>query len=149
MAPNESFTVTPYEVKGRIDYARLRELFGTQELDAPLIERLGRLSGGSVHPLIARGVYYSHRDLGWVLDQYEKGQPFFLYSGRGPSGPLHSSHLMQFDLCQWFQERFGAEMYVQITDDEKVWARAKLTRRGTPRAGGTRTSSTSWPSAST
>jgi hypothetical protein len=26
----EEFVVTPYEVKGRIDYDRLRELFGTQ-----------------------------------------------------------------------------------------------------------------------
>jgi tryptophanyl-tRNA synthetase len=128
MPPEEPFTVTPYEVKGKIDYTRLRELFGTQELDPPLVDRLARLARGPVHPLIARGVYFSHRDLDRVLDQFEKGQPFFLYSGRGPSGPLHTSHLMQFDLCRWFQERFGAEMYIQITDDEKVWARAKLTR---------------------
>jgi tryptophanyl-tRNA synthetase len=135
MVPEESFTVTPYEVKGKIDYARLRELFGTQELDRALIDRLAQLSGGPVHPLIARGIYYSHRDLGLILDQHERGGPFFLYSGRGPSGPLHTSHLMQFDLCRWFQERFGAEMYIQITDDEKVWAKAKLSRAEAARWG--------------
>ncbi|HEV2166823.1 MAG TPA: tryptophan--tRNA ligase [Thermoplasmata archaeon] len=123
MPPEEKFVVTPYEVKGRIDYARLRELFGTQELSEELQTRLARLARGPLHPLLARGVYYSHRDLSNLLDEYERGNPFFVYSGRGPSGPLHTAHLMQFELCRWFQERFGADMYVQITDDEKTWAR--------------------------
>ncbi|MCI4357469.1 MAG: tryptophan--tRNA ligase [Thermoplasmata archaeon] len=123
MPPEEGFVVTPYEVKGRIDYARLREQFGTEELGSDLVKRLARLARGPVHPLIGRGVYYSHRDLATVLDGFERGQPFFVYSGRGPSGPLHTAHLMQFELCRWFQERFGCEMYIQITDDEKAWAR--------------------------
>ncbi|HEV2519897.1 MAG TPA: tryptophan--tRNA ligase [Thermoplasmata archaeon] len=123
MAPDDGFVVTPYEVKGRIDYDRLREQFGTQELTGALVERLAKLAGGSVHPLIARGVYYSHRDLSELLDEHERGHPFFVYSGRGPSGPLHTAHLMQFELCRWFQERFGSEMYIQVTDDEKAWAR--------------------------
>lgn len=134
MVPEE-FTVTPYEVKGRIDYARLRELFGTQELDPAMLARLRAAAGGELHPLLARGVYYSHRDLGWILDQHAKGNPFFLYSGRGPSGPLHTSHLVPFDLCRWLQEKFGAEMYIQITDDEKFWFRPKLTRAETRRWG--------------
>jgi tryptophanyl-tRNA synthetase len=76
-------------------------------------------------------VYYSHRDLPALLEGYAAGRPFFLYSGRGPSGPLHTSHLLQFDLCQWFQERLGLPMYIQITDDEKFWARGGLTREET------------------
>lgn len=135
MPEEESFTVTPYEVKGRIDYDRLREMFGTEQLTGPLIERLGRLARSPVHPLISRGLYYSHRDLPWILDEYERGNPFFLYSGRGPSGPLHTSHLIPFELSRWFQERFGAEMYVQITDDEKTWAREKLSRGDAARWG--------------
>jgi tryptophanyl-tRNA synthetase len=123
MSPDEPFVVTPYEVKGQIDYERLREQFGTQPVEPDLRKRLARLARAPVHPLIARGVYYSHRDLPALLDEFEKGRPFFVYSGRGPSGPLHTAHLMQFELCRWFQERFGAEMYIQITDDEKVWAR--------------------------
>ena len=122
------FVVTPYEVRGRVDYAKLREEFGTQAVDAPLLDRLRRAAGGELHPLLARGMYYSHRDLGRVLDEYQKGNPFFLYSGRGPSGPLHTSHLIPFDLCQWIQAKLGVEMYVQITDDEKFWFRPKLSR---------------------
>ncbi|MCI4331312.1 MAG: tryptophan--tRNA ligase [Thermoplasmata archaeon] len=131
----EEFTVTPYEVKGRVDYVRLRELFGTQELDALLLERLRTMAGGELHPLLSRGIYYSHRDLGWTLDQYAKGNPFFLYSGRGPSGPLHTSHLVPFDLCRWLQEKFGVPMYIQITDDEKFWFRPHLTRAETRKWG--------------
>jgi tryptophanyl-tRNA synthetase len=127
----EEFIVTPYEVKGRIDYDRLRELFGTQELTKELLARIHHLAGGELHPLLQRGVFYSHRDLGALLDEFANGRPFFLYSGRGPSGPLHTSHLLHFDLCQWLQRRFGVRMYIQITDDEKFWARTNLTREET------------------
>ena len=93
MTPDE-FVVTPYEVKGRIDYVRLRELFGTQELTPELLARLYQIAGGNLPPLLTRGVYYSHRDLGLLLDQFTKGSPFFLYSGGGrpdPSTPPTSS----------------------------------------------------------
>jgi tryptophanyl-tRNA synthetase len=128
---SEEFVVTPYEVKGRIDYDRLRELFGTQELTKELLARIHHLAGGELHPLLQRGVFYSHRDLGALLDGFANGRPFFLYSGRGPSGPLHTSHLLHFDLCRWLQRRLGVPMYIQITDDEKFWARTNLTREET------------------
>lgn len=135
MPGKEEFVVTPYEVKGHIDYARLREQFGTQEIGRDLLDRIRTIAGGDLHYLLSRGIYYSHRDLGVLLDRYQKGEPFFLYSGRGPSGPLHTSHLVPFDLCRWIQERFGTPMYIQITDDEKFWARPGLSRRETRRWG--------------
>lgn len=124
----QEFTVTPYEVKGRIDYAKLREQFGTQELTTSALDQLRELTGGELHPLLARGIYYSHRDLESLLREYRKGNRFFLYSGRGPSGPLHLSHLVPFELCRWLQEKLDVPMYIQITDDEKFWARGQLTR---------------------
>jgi len=135
LTDQEEFVVTPYEVKGRIDYAKLREQFGTQDLGAPILDRLQKLAGGELPPLLTRGVYYSHRDLNLILDRYALGHPFFLYSGRGPSGPLHISHLVPFELCRWLQEKLGVEMYIQITDDEKFWARAQLTREDSVRWG--------------
>lgn len=135
MPPPEEFVVTPYEVKGHVDYDRLREQFGTQELTAELLERIRRLAGGELPPLLARGIYYSHRDLPGLLDGLGRGEKFFLYSGRGPSGPLHTSHLPSFELCRWFQEKFDLPMYVQITDDEKFWARSGLSREETVRWG--------------
>ncbi len=133
--PTEEFVVTPYEVKGRIDYARLRELFGTQEVTPQLLAKVHHTVGGDLHPLLSRGIYYSHRDLGPLLDGFVNGRPFFLYSGRGPSGPLHTSHLVAFDLCRWFQKRLGVPMYIQITDDEKFWARSGLTPEETEKWG--------------
>ena len=129
--PDEEFVVTPYEIQGKVDHIRLREQFGAQELTPALLGRIRALAGGELHPLLARGVYYSHRDLAHLLDQYTKGHPFFLYSGRGPSGPLHTSHLVPFELCRWLQEKLGVEMYIQITDDEKFWFRPGLTRKET------------------
>jgi len=135
MAGPGEFVVTPYEVRGPVDYDRLREMFGTQELTGELLTRIRRLAGGELHPLLERGIYYTHRDLGGLLDAFEAGRPFFLYSGRGPSGPLHTSHLAQFELCRWIQERFRVPMYIQITDDEKFWSRSGLTREETVRWG--------------
>ncbi|MGI0054859.1 MAG: tryptophan--tRNA ligase [Thermoplasmata archaeon] len=135
VAEHDEFTVTPYEVKGRIDYAKLREQFGTQEVSPKLLEELKALTGGEVHPLLARGIYYSHRDLEHLLSEYRKGNRFFLYSGRGPSGPLHLSHLAQFELCRWLQAKLDVPMYIQITDDEKFWARSQLDREETVRWG--------------
>jgi tryptophanyl-tRNA synthetase len=135
MPDPDPFVVTPYEVKGRIDYDRLRELFGTQELTPALLDRIRTLAGGELHPLLSRGIYYSHRDLVPLLDGFASGRPFFLYSGRGPSGPLHTSHLVSFDLCRWLQAKLGIPMYIQITDDEKFWARSGLSREDTVRWG--------------
>lgn len=131
----EEFTVTPYEVTGKVDHLRLREQFGAEELTPAILETLRTLAGGELHYLLRRGVYYSHRDLGALLAKYAKGEPFFLYSGRGPSGPLHTSHLVPFELCRWLQEKLGLEMYIQITDDEKFWFRPHLTRSETYRWG--------------
>jgi tryptophanyl-tRNA synthetase len=132
---DEEFVVTPYEVKGRIDYERLRVQFGTQSITPELLAKLHHVVGGELSPLLTRGIYYSHRDLGALLDGFANGKPFFLYSGRGPSGPLHTSHLVSFDFCVWLQKRLGVRMFIQITDDEKFWARSGLSREETARWG--------------
>jgi tryptophanyl-tRNA synthetase len=133
--PDEEFVVTPYEVKGRVDHEKLREQFGAQALAAPLLDEIRTMAGGELHPLLARGIYYAQRDLPALLAAHRAGRPFFLYSGRGPSGPLHTSHLVPFELCRWIQAKFGVPMYIQITDDEKFWFRPQLTRAETLRWG--------------
>lgn len=135
MTPPEEFVVTPYEVRGTIDYERLRVQFGTQELTPELRARLAELAGGELPAVVRRGIYYSHRDLSELLDRYAKGEPFFVYSGRGPSGPMHTAHLLPFELCRWIQERFRVPMYIQITDDEKFWFRPELSRAEAERWG--------------
>ena len=39
----------------------------------------------------------SVRDFNTILDRYEKGKPFFLYTGRGPSSDsMHLGHMIPF-----------------------------------------------------
>lgn len=124
----EDFIVTPWEVKGEIDYQKLVERFGTQLLDHRLIERLKKHTG-ELHPLISRGIFYSHRDFDWILDQYEKGEGFFLYTGRGPSGKTHLGHILPWILTKWLQDHFKVKLYFQLTDDEKFLFKEGLTAK--------------------
>lgn len=40
---------------------------------------------------------WEDRDFGKILDNYEKGKPFYLYTGRGPSSDsMHLGHLVPF-----------------------------------------------------
>ncbi|MBI4416846.1 MAG: tryptophan--tRNA ligase [Euryarchaeota archaeon] len=114
----EDFVVTPWEVRGKVDYDRLVEQFGTQRIDAALLDRIRRHTG-ELHPLLKRGLYFSHRDLNWVLDEYEKGHPFTLYTGRGPSSAMHLGHMIPFFFTAWLQKHFRAKAWIEITDDEK------------------------------
>lgn len=110
--------VTPWEVKGKIDYVRLIREFGTQPLTQELRQRLAKYMGG-VHIQLRRELFFSHRDLDTVLDLYEKGIKFVLYTGRGPSGPVHIGHLVPWIFTKHLQEAFDTRLYFQMTDDEK------------------------------
>jgi len=60
------------------------------------------VTGKKPHRFLRRGVFISHRDLDILLDEYEKGKPFYLYTGRGPSHPImHLGHLLPFLITKW------------------------------------------------
>ncbi|MCI4457118.1 MAG: tryptophan--tRNA ligase [Desulfurococcaceae archaeon] len=122
----EDFQVTPWEVKGRVDYDKLIKIFGTQPLNKELLNKLERISGRELHMFLRRGVFFSHRDFDKILDDIEKGRGFFLYTGRGPSGPMHVGHLIPFIMTKWFQEVFNVNVYIMITDDEKFLDEEKM-----------------------
>src|SRR5213594_563237 len=114
----DDFVVTPWEVKGSVDYDRLVTQFGTERITSEILERIRKITG-ELHPMLRRGVFYSHRDLNWILDRYERGTPFALYTGRGPSSGIHIGHMLPWFFTKWIQEKFRAKLYFQITDDEK------------------------------
>ncbi|MDH3279249.1 MAG: tryptophan--tRNA ligase [Nitrosopumilus sp.] len=62
-----------------------------------------------------------------ILDDYQKGNKFFLYTGRGPSGHTHIGHLVPWVFSKWLQEKFDVNMYFQLTDDEKFFSKPNLT----------------------
>lgn len=110
--------VTPWEVKGKVDYDRLIQEFGTQPLTDELLEKIVKHTD-KLHLQLARRLFFSHRDLDAVLDLYEKGIKFVLYTGRGPSGPVHIGHLVPWIFTKYLQEKFKTRLYFQMTDDEK------------------------------
>jgi tryptophanyl-tRNA synthetase len=115
---NNEMVVTPWEVKGKVDYDRLIREFGTQPLTDELLSRVEKYTD-KLHLQIERRIFFSHRDLDTVLDLYEKGTKFVLYTGRGPSGPVHIGHLVPWIFTKHLQEKFGTRLYFQMTDDEK------------------------------
>ena len=115
----DEFKVTPWEVSGSVDYDKLVKEFGTGRIDAKLKERLGRACGGELHTMLRRDFIFSHRDLNLVLDDHEKGKGFFLYTGRGPSKSMHIGHLVPLIFTKWLQDKFRANLYIEMTDDEK------------------------------
>ena len=123
---NGNMVVTPWEVKGDIDYNKLIERFGTQPLTEELKERIAK-HAGYMHMQLRRNVYFSHRDLDWWLNEYDAGRPVGLYTGRGPSGGVHLGHLLPWFFCAYLQKTYNAKLYFQMTDDEKFLHREDLT----------------------
>lgn len=112
--------VTPWEVKGKIDYDRLVRDFGTERISDSHIERIEKLTGEKAHPWLYRQHFFSHRALDAFLDAYERGDPVFLYTGRGPtSESLHLGHTIPFTFTAWLQKAFKCVCVIQIADDEK------------------------------
>ena len=112
------FSVTPWEVKGNIDYSKLIKQFGTEKIDQALLNRIKKHTG-QLHHMLRRNIFFTHRDLNWLLDEYEKGNKFYLYTGRGPSGPIHLGHIVTWEFTKWLQSSFDVPLLFQITDDEK------------------------------
>ncbi|HIJ17676.1 MAG TPA: tryptophan--tRNA ligase [Thermoplasmata archaeon] len=130
---NNEFVVTPYGVSGEVDYDVLIQRFGTKRIDEPLLKRISKY--GPLHHMLRRELFYSHRDLEWILDEYDKGNRFALYTGRGPSGPIHLGHLMPWTFTKYLQDVFKVNLWFQLTDDEKFMFYDHLTLEDTKKWG--------------
>lgn len=127
--------VTPWEVEGAvvdgeaqgIDYEKLIEQFGTRAISTETLDRFKQVTGQEPHYFLKKGIFFSERDFGKILDLYEHGEPFFLYTGRGPSNVLHLGHMVPFLFTKWLQEVFDAPLVIELTDDEKFLFKPKLT----------------------
>jgi len=76
--------------------------------------------------MLRRGIFFAHRELNWLLDEYDKGNKFYLYTGRAPSGGMTLGHLIPFLLSKWLQDKFDVELYIQIPDEEKFLAKKNI-----------------------
>ena len=60
-AATEEAVVNPWEVSGNVDYDKLIQKYGSKAIDAALLERFEKVTGHRPHPLLRRGVFFSHR----------------------------------------------------------------------------------------
>ena len=100
--------VDPWKVESKsakgVDYDKLIKKFGSSKIDQHVLARFEAATGKRPHHLLRRGIFFSHRDLNWILDLYEQKKPFFLYTGRGPSSDaMHLGHLIPFIFTKWLQ----------------------------------------------
>ena len=124
--PNKEMVVTPWDVSGQIDYDKLIEQFGVSPMTKEIEDKIAEHAGFK-HLQLRRGIYLSHRDTDWWIKEYEKGNKVGLYTGRGPSGHVHLGHLLPWFFCKYLQDAFDADLYFQMTDDEKFLHRDDLT----------------------
>lgn len=116
----DGFEVTPWDVTGEVDYEKLIKEFGVSKIDEKLLRRIEKHTK-ELHPMLKRGIFFAHRDLNWLLDEYEKGNKFFLYTGRSPSGPIHLGHLVPWTFTKWLQDKFDVELWFQFPNEEKFF----------------------------
>ncbi|KAH8685883.1 tryptophanyl-tRNA synthetase-like protein [Tricladium varicosporioides] len=122
-------SVDPWNVTGEtgadgvvkaINYNALIEDFGTKKILEEDLVRFEKVTGHRPHRFMRRGIVFSHRDLNSILDRHEKGEPFFLYTGRGPSSDsMHIGHTVPFEFTKWLQDVFDVPLIIMLTDDEK------------------------------
>ncbi|MEM5799680.1 MAG: tryptophan--tRNA ligase [Candidatus Aenigmatarchaeota archaeon] len=122
----KDFIVTPWEVKGNIDYNRLIEQFGVRIIDDKLLERTKKITG-DLHYFLKRNIFFAHMYFDNILDVIEKKKKFYLYTGRAPSGPVHLGHLIPWVFTKWLQDKFKAPLLFQIPDEEKFLFKDNLT----------------------
>ena len=127
---NKEFTVTPWEVKGTVNYDKLVKDFGVEKLNDELLKRIENHTK-ELHFMLRRKIFFAHRDLNWLLNEYEKGNKFYLYTGRAPSGPVHLGHLMVWQFTKWLQDKFKVDLLFQFPDEEKFLFKDNLTFKET------------------
>jgi tryptophanyl-tRNA synthetase len=130
-APEEQ-VITPWDVQGTADeginYIKIVQQFGSSLVDEDLLRRIEKSTGRPVHPWLRRGMFFSHRSMNEILDAYDRREPFYLYTGRGPSSDaLHLGHMVPFIFTKYLQDAFDVPLVVQMTDDEKfLWKDLQL-----------------------
>ena len=83
----KEFKVTPYEVKGEIDYEKLIKEFGIKPMP-----KLPSIFQGNV--LFRRKVIFAHRDFERILDCINKKKKVVMMTGLMPTGKFHLGHML-------------------------------------------------------
>ncbi len=102
--------ITPWEVKGRVDYNKLIKEFGLKSLKF-LPKQFNKL------PFFRRGIVFAHRDFKIIAESIEKKRPFAMMTGLMPFGKFHFGHMLIAQQIIFYQS-LGAKVYVAVADIE-------------------------------
>ena len=105
--------VTPWEVKGNIDYSKLIKEFGIRPMPKlpPVFNK---------NLLFRRKIVFAHRDFSRILDK----KKFVMMTGLMPSGKFHLGHAILAQQMIFYQ-KLGAKLYIAVADLEAYNARGK------------------------
>ena len=78
---NNDQIVTPLKTEcghEGFNYDRLIKKFGVQPITTELLKRFENVTGHKPHIWLTRDIFFAHRQLDKILDDYEKKKPIFI-----------------------------------------------------------------------
>ena len=109
--------VTPWEVKGDLDYDKLIKEFGVtpmKDLPEVFLENV----------LFKRKVVFAHRDFQRILEAAQHKKPFVMMTGLMPTGKMHIGHMILAQQFVFYQ-KLGAKIVIAVADIEAYNARGQ------------------------
>src|SRR3989344_1335563 len=109
--------VTPWEVKGDVDYGKLMKEFGIKPM--PKLP-----SAFNKNILFRRKIIFAQRDFEKILDSIQSKKNFVMMTGLMPSGKFHLGHAIIAQQMSFYQN-LRAKLYIAVADLEAYTARQK------------------------
>lgn len=106
----EDFTVTPWEVSGKIDYDKLMREFGIAKMPELPVELKESL-------IFRRRVVYGQRGFDKILKALKNKEKIVMMTGLMPTGKFHIGHVMVMQQALAYQ-KLGAKIYIAVADIE-------------------------------
>jgi len=106
----EGQIITPWEVKGNIDYDKLITEFGLKPMN-DLPKQFEEMV------IFRRGIVFAHRNFEKITDAIAHKKKFVMMTGLMPSGKFHFGHKMVADQIIFYQG-LGAKVYLAVADIE-------------------------------
>jgi tryptophanyl-tRNA synthetase len=124
----EKFVVTPWEVRGEINYEKVMREFGIENI------RLYLKKMKKLPPIYTRGIVFGHRDFGRIYEAIKNKKKFAVLTGFNPSGKLHLGNLLFLNQALFFQN-LGGDVFIPISNDETyVFKKTKKIEEATKNA---------------
>ena len=110
-----AFEVTPWEVKGEVDYDQLIKRFGLSPIGI-----LPKVFNDNL--LFRRKKVFAHRDFHRILEAIKNKLPFVMMTGLMPTGKFHIGHAILAQQMLFYQ-KLGAKLYIAVADIEAYHSR--------------------------